>query len=80
MTSRPSRSLLLSLGFGLLVTWAGLLISFVGPWRHPPVGFSISALAALVYGVATLLGRRGRARQALPVHLDQEVHGHGGRA
>jgi zinc/manganese transport system permease protein len=77
LTRRPARALVLSLCFGLLVTWAGLLISFIGPWRHPPIGFSISALAALVYGGATLLGRRGRERKPLPVHLDHEVHVHG---
>jgi zinc/manganese transport system permease protein len=78
LTTRPSRSLLLSAGIGLSVTWVGLLFSFVGPWRHPPVGFSISALAGLVYGAAVIRGRRGRPRRVQPVDLDREVRGSGG--
>ena len=78
LTRRPSRSLLLSAGIGLFVTWVGLLVSFAGPWRHPPVGFSISALAGLVYGAAAIRGRRGRPRRVQPVDLDKEVRGRGG--
>lgn len=80
LTNRPSRSLLLSLAFGILIMWAGLLASFVGPWRHPPLGFSISALAALVYAAATIVGRRGRSRRVLPADLDREVRSGGGAA
>jgi len=79
MTHRPLHSLLLSLAFGVSITWIGLLVSFVGPWRHPPVGFSISALAALVYGGASILGRRGHpVRVRRPVHPDREVGDGGG--
>ncbi len=78
LTTRPSRSLLLSARIGLFVTWVGLLVSFVGPWHHPPVGFSISALAGLVYGAAAIRGRRGRPRRIQPVDLDREVRGSGG--
>jgi zinc/manganese transport system permease protein len=78
VTRRPLHSLLLSLVFALLITWAGLLVSFVGTWRHPPIGFSISALSALVYLVAILLGRRGRPRRAPEIRdLDREVRGNG---
>lgn len=81
LSDRPVRTLLLSVAFGLLIVWCGLLISFVGPWRHPPVGFSISAMAALLYVVATVVGRRRRpARRAPTVHGDREVHGNGGPA
>jgi zinc/manganese transport system permease protein len=74
MTHRPLHSLLLSLAFGVSITWTGLLVSFIGPWRHPPVGFSISALAALVYGGASILGRRGHPRPVRrPIHQDREV-------
>jgi len=79
LTDRPLRALLLSLAFGLLITWAGLLVSFIGPWRHPPIGFSISALAGLVYAVATIVGRRGRPRRVQSVDLDREVRGNGGK-
>ena len=77
LTDRPARSLLLSLGFGIVIMWSGLLVSFVGPWRHPPIGFSISALAALVYVVATVVGRRGRVRRIQPVDLNREVRSGG---
>jgi zinc/manganese transport system permease protein len=81
MTHRPLHSLLLSLAFGILITWAGLLVSFIGPWRHPPVGFSISALAAIVYAVAAVLGRRGHPRRLVrPLHEDREVRNSGGKS
>lgn len=80
LTDRPVRSLLLSLGLGILIMWAGLMASFIGPWRHPPIGFSISALAGLVYAVATIIGRRGRSRRVQPVDLNREVRGTGGAA
>ena len=73
LTRRPWRAILLSLALGLFITWSGLLISFVGPWYHPPIGFSISAVAALVYAAAMVRGRRRRMRRALPVDLDREV-------
>jgi zinc/manganese transport system permease protein len=78
LTRRPLHSLLLSLAFGLCITWVGLLVSFAGPWRHPPIGFSISVLAAFLYAVATLVGRRGGTRRALPTDQDREVRGNGG--
>jgi zinc/manganese transport system permease protein len=78
LTTRPSRSLLLSAIIGLFVTWVGLLVSFAGPWHHPPVGFSISALAGVVYGAAAIRGRRGRPRRIQPLDLDKEVRGIGG--
>ncbi len=79
LTHRPLHSLLLSLAFGLGITWAGLLVSFAGPWRHPPVGFSISALAALVYATATILGRNRRRRGSQRIDLDREVREKEGR-
>ena len=79
MTHRPLHSLLLSLAFGVFITWAGLLVSFIGPWRHPPVGFSISALAGVVYGRGRDPGppRASPPRQR-PVDLDREVRSKGG--
>lgn len=59
---RPARGIALSAGLGLLVVWGGLLGSFIGPWRHPPVGFSVSCLAAAAYFTAYALGRRRRRR------------------
>jgi zinc/manganese transport system permease protein len=79
LARRPIRALLLSLAFGLFIAWSGLLISFVGPWGNPPIGFSVSAMAALVYAGAMVLGRRGRARRVETVDLDREVRTDGGR-
>jgi len=53
----------LSLCFGVGVIWAGVLVSFLWPWGHPPVGFSVSALAAAVYFVAVVASRRAYARR-----------------
>lgn len=78
LTRRPARSLLLSLVFALSVTWGGLLVSFVGTWRHPPIGFSITTLSALVYLAAVIWGRRGRPRGVRELRdLDREVRGNG---
>ena len=78
LAGRPARTLLLSVAFALIIVWCGLLASFVGPWRHPPVGFAVTALAGLVYGVGTLAGRRRRPRRLPRVaHGDREVHGNG---
>ena len=79
LTRRPARALVLSVSLGLFITWSGLLVSFAGPWHHPPVGFSISALAALVYTVASVAGRRRGRRRFQPVDLDKEVRGNGGK-
>jgi zinc/manganese transport system permease protein len=78
VTRRPVRSILLSVVLALGVTWGGLLVSFVGTWRHPPVGFSISTLSALVYLAAVLAGRRGRVRRVQEIRdLDREVRENG---
>ena len=65
LARRPGRSLLLSVCLGVGVTWGGILVSFLWPWRHPPVGFTVSALATAVYFAAAaarrnLYARRGR--------------------
>jgi zinc/manganese transport system permease protein len=73
LTTRPSRSLLLSAAIGLFVTWAGLLVSFAGPRHHPPVSFSVSALAGVVYGAPAIRGWRGRSRPVQPSDLDRQV-------
>ena len=80
LAGRPSRALLLSVAFGLLIMWCGLLISFAGSWHHPPVGFSITSLAAVVYLVATVIGRRRGPRRIVAAQSDREVHGSGGAA
>lgn len=49
LTRRPLTSLALSVALGLLITWGGLTLAFVGPLHHLPFGFFITALAALCY-------------------------------
>jgi zinc/manganese transport system permease protein len=67
LARRPGRSLLLSVGFGVGITWGGILFSFLWPWHRPPVGFTVSALAAVVYFVAMGAGRNLYARRGKTV-------------
>ena len=46
LTTRPVRSLVAAVAFGLLITWLGLGIAFYSPY---PVGFWITAVAGAVY-------------------------------
>jgi zinc/manganese transport system permease protein len=64
LARRPARAIALSVALGLLVVWGGLFASFAGPWRHPPAGFSISCLGAIVYFSAFAAGKRRRRRAA----------------
>jgi zinc/manganese transport system permease protein len=61
LARRPGRALLLSVGLGIVTTWGGILISFLWPWRHLPVGFTVSALAAVVYFIAFAVRRNSYA-------------------
>lgn len=73
LTKRPFTSLALSIALGLFITWGGLTLAFVGPGRHWPVGFFISALAALCY-FASLpfrrlsVSRRGQVQTRASCH------------
>jgi zinc/manganese transport system permease protein len=73
LTRRPARALALSLGIALGVTWGGILYSFAGPGRHPPVGFSVSALAALVYFASAFRRRKGYARGGKPIIISDSA-------
>jgi len=66
LTHRPLTSVVLSVALGLLFTWGGLTLAFVGVGRQLPVGFFITALAALSYFTATLLARRQPPRRLPP--------------
>jgi zinc/manganese transport system permease protein len=57
VTHRPLVSISLSAALGLIITWGGLILAFVGTGRQLPVGFYITALAALSYFVS--LGVKG---------------------
>jgi zinc/manganese transport system permease protein len=63
LARRPGRAILLSACLGVGITWGGILISFLWPWRHPPVGFTVSALAAAVYFSAVTASRSRHARR-----------------
>jgi len=52
VTHRPLASISLSVVLGLIITWGGLILAFVGTGRQLPVGFYITALAALSYFVS----------------------------
>jgi len=67
LTRRPGRALALSVGLGLAVAWGGILVSFLWPGRHPPVGFTISALAAVTYFAAAAASRGRYARRGRTV-------------
>ena len=51
-THRPLASISLSVVLGLIIMWGGLILAFVGTGRQLPVGFYITALAALSYFVS----------------------------
>ena len=62
ITNRPARVIALSIGLGLVYTWAGILLAAVSKW---PVSFFITALSFGVYlPVRLLVGQR---RASLPV-------------
>ncbi len=52
VTHRPLASISLSVVLGLIIMWGGLILAFVGTGRQLPVGFYITALAALSYFVS----------------------------
>lgn len=57
LTRRPLASIILSVALGLVFTWGGLILAFVGTGRHFPVSFYITTLAALSYFISIPLGR-----------------------
>ncbi len=67
LTHRPLTALLLSVVLSLTFTWIGLILAFVGTGKHLPVGFYISALAALSYFGAVLVSRSRRAARRVRV-------------
>jgi len=69
LSRRLHNSLLLAVFFGILVTWGGLMLAFVETWRHLPVGFYIASLAAMVYFISVLVGRKQVNR-----HLIEHPH------
>ncbi len=54
LTRSPGRSLLLSVALGVLTVWLALALAYFTIY---PVGFYVTTIAILVYGVARLAGR-----------------------
>jgi zinc/manganese transport system permease protein len=66
LTPRPGRSLVLSVVFALLVTWAGLAVSYFSIY---PLGFFVTTFAFSLYALARLARHvRARARRAGDTH------------
>jgi zinc/manganese transport system permease protein len=63
LTHRPLSSIVLSIVFGLGITWLGLLLSIVGTGRYLPASFYITTLATLTYFVAVVVSRGSRSRR-----------------
>ena len=60
LTHRPLTTILLSVVFGLGITWIGLILTIVGVGGYRPASFYIATLATLTYFVA-VIGSRWRA-------------------
>lgn len=77
LTRRPARALVLSVCLAVGVSWGGIAVSFFWPGRKPPVGFSVSALAAALYFVAAIFGRAasrsGYARRGKTIIIGDSV-------
>ena len=54
LTQSPGRSLLLSVALGVLTVWLALALAYFTIY---PVGFYVTTIAVVVYGVARLAGR-----------------------
>lgn len=57
VTKRPLTTIGLSVALGLLFTWGGLILAFVGTGRDLPVSFYISALAGISYFASMIAAR-----------------------
>lgn len=56
LAQRPGRALALCIGFSLITMWIALLVAYDTGW---PVGFFVSAIAAILYVVARVVRRNG---------------------
>jgi zinc/manganese transport system permease protein len=80
LTRRPLASITLSVALGLVFTWGGLILAFVGTGRHFPVSFYITTLAALSYFISIPLGRLRSPRRYRDLphpsreHISSTVH------
>ncbi len=63
VTKRPLTSIGLSVALGLIFTWGGLILAFVGTGRHLPVSFYIAALAGISYFASMIAARMRTPRR-----------------
>jgi zinc/manganese transport system permease protein len=64
LTRRPGVAVALSVVLGLLFTWGGLFLAFIGHW---PVSFYIAALSALFYFLSLRLNHLRKPRRYTPL-------------
>ncbi len=57
LTHRPLTTIILSVVFGLGITWVGLILTIVGTGRYLPASFYIATLATFTYFVAVVVSR-----------------------
>ena len=57
LTHRPLTTILLSVVFGIAITWIGLILTIVGTGRYLPASFYIATLASFTYCVTVLISR-----------------------
>jgi zinc/manganese transport system permease protein len=67
LTRRPLTAIILSVILGLIFTWGGLILAFVGTGRHLPVSFYISTMAALTYFASLRIARFRSPRRYKPL-------------
>jgi zinc/manganese transport system permease protein len=76
LTRHPGWSLFVAMLLGLGITWCGVLVAFLGPWKRVPVGVYIASLSGLVYWGALLQARfRRRPKREANQHRDREIGG-----
>ena len=57
LTHRPLTTILLSVVFGVAITWIGLILTIVGTGRYLPASFYIATLATFTYFIAVFVSR-----------------------
>lgn len=67
LTHRPLTAIILAVILGLVFTWGGLILAFVGTGHHLPASFYISAMAALTYFASVLIARFRTPRRYKPL-------------
>lgn len=75
LTHRPLTAIVLSVMFGLAITWLGLILTIVGTGRYLPASFYIATLATFTYFAAAIISRWYRPRRsekAAPSRLTYE--------